>query len=869
MRALAASADTALLPAMETLVQHLLQPLVQLDRLDQLAKRALNGDTEAMRQIVAVAAYIAGTRHGVAGLYRRMVTAERAAEASDSCPCRDTNKDFASSRIDALNAEDVLDETGLVQLVLSVTSAGAGTGASASRFDRDAALDGIACLMIEAGPAVRLSHAYRTRGLDGLLLEMRSLGAEGELTRLLQGAVLPDAPMHTLSAGLNIPLPGEDLPGWPPGLKPFEDILGKLRSPKIWDRDYWQPFTPFERVALEYYSPGWRRLTECLREVGRRIDARLAIKPPPRPNRLLWSDNITAVEQQGSCAGDRIVIRGTGFEAIRNSAVLLLPVGQGCAPAAVPAQDWTDTAITVMLPVGILSGPIGFMDAAYLAAYNAWVAEQNRLADEIRQFYCYLLAKPLVIAQRFSECPPDRAVNRLRAGAAVIDAFNVNGQSAVYVEPGTSLTLAWTVRNAEKITLERWGNSGPGFNGGYELENPAGQTFYLGQINVYSAIDITYQLSAEGPCGRVQAVVHVYVRRVPALKITGIEVTQGIQRFREPGVADNSLRLAAMKDTIVRVYVSAEKLNGFKPSIYGEEVEISGELQVDGILLQPVKTARARPDSAIERWNTEHTLNFKIPAAMAQGTKQIRVRAWTKNEIEAPPDGEKVRPKALPVFHSVQWFDRRPFKIRYVRVSQAGWPAIEDEAAKRAAIRAFDLLPTPPTDIGPARVPLWHTGQDLNTENGVETLLGHIDDQHDCTFSEWLFLWEEDCPDDDGAVWVAIVNGPLWGGKAQGFDFFTVSRNTVVVPAVDRITFAHELGHTCSLNHVNQGVFPEDSKTFDELPDGGAIRRGNAFDPSEVKSLSESPVTQLYDFMSYAPGRWISPTNWERLFNKF
>jgi hypothetical protein len=51
-------------------------------------------------------------------------------------------------------------------------------------------------------------------------------------------------------------------------------------------------------------------------------------------------------------------------------------------------------------------------------------------------------------------------------------------------------------------------------------------------------------------------------------------------------------------------------------------------------------------------------------------------------------------------------------------------------------------------------------------------LLGHIGDHHYCTFSEWVFTWDEDCPDEDGAVCVTILPRSNWGGKAQGFTLF-------------------------------------------------------------------------------------------------
>jgi hypothetical protein len=872
VEALALTAAPTAWPLVEPLARRLLVPLVHLERLVHLAARASSGDERAVKDLHRYSAAQVAAHPEISGLFERFCSGEEQSVsrvAASCCSDHAAHNDRADE--ERLTNEDIIQESTLAELVLHLIRAGASTHRACLARTLDVAMS----QLLAAGPIVLLARAYRLGARHGLLDQMRELSAGGGMAPMMQlsGAMgpgdLPEFPSVPALAGF----PGElgDLQ-WPPGLKPVGEIIGELRKPRQWDREYWQPFTPFERAPQQFF-PGYTRLLNCLREVARRIAARSALPPPPRPSRVTWADGITRIEQLGACVGDVIVIHGSGFMALRLTAVLLIPHLGGCRPVAVPEADWTDTAIRVRLPPEVSSGPVGFADAAYVAAYSAWVAEQDRLAREIESFYCYALSGPISIAPRFADCPPDLAINRLRAGAAVIEAFAVNGLSTIFVEPNTPLTLDWTVRNAETVIVERLGNQGPTFYGSTSITNPSYSSFTLGPFTGDTPVEAIYRLTATGPCGDAVATVHARLQKIPKLRITGIEVTQGIQKFRSPDGSDNSILPVALKDTVVRVYVAADQLDGFKHDFVApDRIAVSGELRVGGMTLPPLNTisAQAQPSIPLARASTNGTLNFRIPAAAAQGVKTLRVRAWTAAELDDVPDGAKVRPMSSTFVQTVTWVDKAPFRIRYVRVSDSVSAALTDPLARSVVVRAFDFLATPPTDIAAARVPLWHTGEDLNTKEGIRTLMEHIDDQHDCTTSEWLLPWEEDCPDDDGAVWVAVLPRSGWGGMAQRWRLFNASRNSVVVTPT-RDVAAHELGHTLKLNHVNVGGGFEEGEDFDTLPSGGAIRSEDAFDPFGMRMVLEGAMgfSGIFDMMSYAPLRWISPMNWQRVFNKF
>lgn len=879
VRALASTATPEGLASLERLVMGLTDPLRRLDALASLAQRAVDGDdnaADALRSALASVNELAPMARGLSG--RFVGDEDLGKRANARCDCGDERHHSViasgGEREITVAYPDVLDEAGVVALVLAITR----IYASEPPRARTEALDAIVALLVAADTFASLARAYRAAGSEGLLHQLELVGARGQLAGMSGGGGMP---IRSGFGGPNVPdfpggWPGGDSLPKPPGMKAVEEILAAIKNRKGWGPEIWEPVVELVRDPVAYLPAGWLSHLACLREVYRRIAARAAIPPPARPARVTWTDGIASIVLSGPCAGDTLVIHGAGFAALRQTAVLLLPFADGCHPVAVPAASWTDAAITVTLPIGVVSGPIGFADVGYIAAYAVWVDEQNRLADEIRQFRCYRLGGHFTVAEPFGECPPDIGVNHLRAGTPIIRSFAANGQPLSVVEPGTSVVLSWTVRNAEQVKVTRVSNVGPQFGGSSFIVDPAGASYGLGPFVGDRPQEARYELLVTGPCGTVTASVAVRLRKVPVLQIVGVEVTQAIQTFRDPNAPPNSIPLVALKDTIVRVYVAVENLGGFKPDGSApNEVGISGEALVSGgPLLPPLGQAKARPSASIERWKTDNTINFRIPASLASGSKTIRIKVWAVDEVETPPVGIKTRPAAWPVYHPVTWIDKAPFKVRYVRISHDAIPLLSDQAAREVVLRAFDLLATPPTDIAAARIPTWNTSLDLATRDGISDLLGHIDDQHDCTFSEWLFPWEDECPDADGAVWVGVTSRTEWGGMAQAHRWFNTSRNTAIVPP-ERVTAAHELGHTLSLNHVNPNVtggLPFDDDTdFDTLPNGGGIQRGDAFDPAAGQTVNGIGlgIVDLYDFMSYAVYRWVSPANRQRVFDKF
>lgn len=118
------------------------------------------------------------------------------------------------------------------------------------------------------------------------------------------------------------------------------------------------------------------------------------------------------------------------------------------------------------------------------------------------------------------------------------------------------------------------------------------------------------------------------------LQVTGLEITQATQFFRSGNhldaanvMPDNSIRLIADKPTGVRVYVDYDAASGL-PAI----AMLSGELEVQTTsstnLIAPNSDIAPGRDSAIDRGNGSHTLNFLVPEEMCRGDVTFRCRVF-------------------------------------------------------------------------------------------------------------------------------------------------------------------------------------------------------------------------------------------------
>jgi hypothetical protein len=914
VRAIVASADgdTA---AAGRLAVGLAEPLRQLDTLAELVRRAHAGDDHARRaalELLATLVEALGSGHELV-----FDDTSRSAEVDDSCCCPDprTPSTLSSVRSTALSqvglAEQpyepgnsvLLDQAALVDVMLQ----------AAALFDSDLAAGTLAAsavvgLAAAATTMESIVDAALAGGESAVGDRINELGRGGKLNWLQQAPVSTAfaAPMMQvmsggapggvglpggfgLPGGVGLPggfgLPGRpglpDLPGLPetplvPGLPKRPEIddifeLLKPRKPK-WDPDDWCPTYPWWEYWRDKNVIDWREVSRigCMIKAFRLLRERERIGEltrPLRPSRVTWSDGITAIEAGGACAGSTIVIRGQGFPA-HGTAVLMMRDAMGCSPVAVAPAQWTSTAITVTLPPGVISGAVGFADAAYVAAYDSWAAEQNRLGDEIKLLGCIGTSSIVRIAP-FRECPPLTPFNNLSAGDAIIDSFTANGLVDAFVEPGAGIQLAWTVRNAVNVRLERISADGPFFAGSTVLNNPAGTTYWLGAVSYNRPLNYVYRITATGPCGSAVREVRIAATRRPRLSIGTIEVTQSIQD------TSNSVRLVQSKPTIVRVTVN-HGLAGF----HGDTVpNVRGRIRVrptnggsSGWIdaangtnpMQPSPGARITVPATPQRGNTNDTLNFLIPPAWNSGTVryEVEVRVDSYGTVGAFAGFAETVSRTTGTFSFQR---RRTLELRYVRVTWNG-STPSHQVCIDTLRSAVPLLPTPTANIAA----LGGVGVQTPTSNdaGRDDLLDDFDDQHNC--SAWEAFWEwagADCPDDDGTIWV-LIPGVFARGRA-----FDIPSNVCFTPPSNGPYAAHELSHCLNQRHV--GLMCSNGQTA-QGGDPASAWPNNAqlvdvpFDVTRNVALSLAGVG-VFDVMTYCGtpnNTWPLPARWDRLWNE-
>jgi hypothetical protein len=347
----------------------------------------------------------------------------------------------------------------------------------------------------------------------------------------------------------------------------------------------------------------------------------------------------------------------------------------------------------------------------------------------------------------------------------------------------------------------------------------------------------------------------------PRLKIEGIEVTQGVQHAPwERRYAEDPVPTVAGKDTIARVYVSADR-EGFHDDRARIEHAV---LRVGDVALRPLRVIdretgepleafEAGRSHAIDRSRTEHALVFRIPAPLCRGTRELHVEVQGAGR---PPDVPAAEARL-----TWTWVTVRALPVRYVRL-EAGEhaPPLDDAAARATVVRAFDLLPTPPDDVGPAWLAVHETAAVASSEPGDRGWISALDDlvdAHDRSAWEWLLSSVGDASRADAdAVWIGVTSTPV-------VDRSEATSRTAVAPrfrgdagpeAPTRVAGARALARVLEGPKATEPAIPA---RITEVP----------FDPWFVVTVTDAHHG-VRDLAAPPTRAWIGSDRWRKLLDR-
>ncbi len=554
------------------------------------------------------------------------------------------------------------------------------------------------------------------------------------------------------------------------------------------------------------------------------------------------ADGITSVSSGQICTGQTIVISGNGFGATPPAHIsLLLPSEDGCREVDVPSSTWSDTEIRVVAPDWARAGCIGFLDKDAQERHNSYRRGLRARSDAMAKTLsnCGVRRSVSMRPRRDrTPCPPCTGSNYLRVGVPVIRRFLLNHRAVALALPTENLTLTWEVDNADTIRIRRVGAAGPAV----DVTNPAGTSLNLGSSGATGLAEHRYRLAATNACGSVEADVVVKVAVEPRIRITGFEVTQGIQHFGRTGKTDNSVDCAVGKSTVLRLYAETD-IAGFNndqiPGAVGElHMMPAGRGYWDPYIPASNNPVVVRAPGNIDRADESHTFNFMIPASRVTGELRFAFR------VSVPDFGGRSGAFGRDVGDSKSFINIKTLDVVCVRYTWNGsTPSLADVRGEVLSIRPLmpvsDVrfwIPQPEDEVVT-------TPHNLGTDDGLFDAFDDLEDLAD----EY---------EDNGEYWVAMSAG---FNRGVGWD------RRQICYVGNRIKTSHELGHAHKLNHVDIGGAAD---PYDDHDDGAKVL-DIPFDSSAMDVPADPNAgTGINDLMGYGNPRWSSSITWGRIFAK-
>ncbi|WP_396913374.1 hypothetical protein [Mycolicibacterium sp.] len=614
---------------------------------------------------------------------------------------------------------------------------------------------------------------------------------------------------------------GNDTPGgWSgprtPGaggntLAPPVIVIGRRRPRFRWDQE-----------ASRFIMDPPLRVETCV-ERGIREMSRL------RQNAPHWL--VRSISDSTACPGQVVVLTGSGFGAA-GGAVFFNATGTGNdLPAQVLA--WTDTSITVRVPIGAHPGPIRLQIALPPVNFCGGSFPLSRQGKSEVQF---LGGSPEIYYLD----------SDWTNGPVIVPDTDVVLDFGYTPAPGVTATVA--VRNGPTVIA-----TFPGLTGGAHR-----LTFHAPPAS--APITLHVDARVRNKCGRAQRALDLTVAVPAKLTIRGAELIQAVQRpdpLATPNGRGTSLRLAARKITCLRLYVTSgvPATFSYDPATPGS-IELTGTAKIGAaaVTAKTVYLAGMSTDRMI-------ALEFELPWTHCVGAQQISVSV--RPASTAPGlSSFTVTTSLFATFEAQRSLQLVRIRIRDDRYGLP-MPTVSEWDADAQGLR--ERYPIAQDGIIVAIAPGWETlktDRDLKASDkeGWNDLLDDIDDIAD-DFTE------------NGQIWAAVVPRST-DYRLNGISHRSVDRawpleddhRCLAVQAQLPASFAHEATHTLGYAHSPGGRAPDPDKSLPATlePDciGWRATDDKTFPPGTVDLMAYTTKTSA----TASQDRWPSAELWTRLF---
>jgi IPT/TIG domain len=502
-----------------------------------------------------------------------------------------------------------------------------------------------------------------------------------------------------------------------------------------------------------------------------------------------YATGITGIQPSSACIGRWVTIQGSGFGASQPPDVDVV-IGTSVASVV----SWSDTAIVIIVPAGAKSGCVGFVNRTLEnQRLNAMIENQDSLAQVAQGLHC------LGVYQTggWSKIPigpskvPCTGTNFLHVGLPMVSYFLANGVTALDVTPGTAVQLSWGVTNGSGARIRRIGTNGPPVNQAV----PTAGTLPLGPFAGSSTVTATYELEAVGTCGVSRSLVTVKLAQPPSVGVVAIEVVQSIQRVT------NSVRLAAGKRAIARVWVDSGITNGFNNGVGAGQVPVTGRLSIlpaaggppveSPPILNSPATINARPAAAFDRDLFSHSLNFELPAGHLSGSRRLNVTVFVPGREGDP--GYTASGSTTVTFQPRPTQEILPFLLTDSRLG--GATNAGQFATSLAGARTRLPIATTGFTVHPALPAATQSIEDLTTQFGWGLLVTRL--------ATIVFIFPSQPV---GGIRSAIVpNNGAYALNGIALARFGLTAPAMVSRATLGATYAHEMCHLAAVDHAPCG----------------------------------------------------------------